>query len=67
MANTNRKAGLTALLDARQLASTRRVNEGRDTKLVLHDGSTIVMMGVADADAMFAPPPDQNRRQLAAR
>ncbi len=49
--------------DERRLAGRTLVNCGRDTKLTFQDGSTIVLMGVTQLDAVFptggAPSPSQ--------
>jgi hypothetical protein len=39
--------------DDRRLASARLVNHGRDTKLTFSDGSTLVLMGVKEVEAVF--------------
>jgi hypothetical protein len=39
--------------DSHQLAYTRLVNHGRDTKLTFHDGSVLVVKGVTEIDAVF--------------
>jgi hypothetical protein len=40
--------------DLRQLARTSLVNHGQDTKFTFRDGSTIVLKGVRQIDAVFA-------------
>ena len=37
----------------RRLASASLVNQGRDTKLTFRDGSTLVLMGVKEVEAVF--------------
>jgi hypothetical protein len=39
--------------DERQLTATMLINRGRDTKLIFGDGSTIVLRGVSEIDAVF--------------
>jgi hypothetical protein len=41
------------LEEDRRLASASLVNHGRDTKLTFSDGSTLVLMGVTEVEAVF--------------
>jgi hypothetical protein len=45
--------GHSGIPDIRRLAWTSLVNRGRDTQITLHDGSTIVLKGVIQVEAVF--------------
>jgi hypothetical protein len=58
MVNTARKSrdrGRSPSADKSDRVHADLVNSGQDTRITLHDGSTIVLKGVTQLEAVFLP------------